>query len=85
MRARRRAAYAFEVRPATGTSTKSASPRYAWRSAKASFIASAITCQLAEEPASRAARSKPSSTFSISRSATPPDDGGGKESTSRPR
>jgi hypothetical protein len=42
-----------------------------------SFSASAIRCTLADEPAPSGASLKPSSTFSASTSASPPDDGGG--------
>jgi hypothetical protein len=70
------------VSAATGTSTKSGSPRYAARSAKANFIASAMRCMLADDPAPLRARSKPSRMLSISISATPPEDTGGKAWTS---
>jgi hypothetical protein len=79
MRARTSAAYVFEVSPATGTSTKSASPRYVARSANANFIASAITWMLADEFAPRSRRSKVSTTLRISMRATPPEDAGGNE------
>ena len=84
--ARRRAAYGFDVNLATGIDRlKSGSPRKRARSAKARRIVSAIRCTLAAEPWPAARRSQPSSTFSICTSATPPELGGGIDSTVWPR
>ena len=76
-RARSCAAYGFATRREAGTETKSGSPTNASVSANDSFIASAIRCTLADEPAPSGARSAPSRTLSVSTSAMPPEDGGG--------
>ena len=45
-------------------------------------LSAGIMARLADEPAPRAAKSKPSRTFSISIRTAPPDEGGGNDQTS---